>query len=253
MPWPLPSSDQARLTLAKGYPYAAPAGSYLYRDGETRALDGGADAGLLRDRVPVIAHGSNRAPEQLHRKFSHLAGAASEIPVTRAVLADHDVVYSAHMTRYGAVSATLHTAPGTRVTVFVTWLSEAQLPRMHETELGLGNYGYGRMDDIALAIEGGPEISEAYAYLSVHGCLADPEAAALPVALAAVPAEDRVHRSLDQESALALLRDRHEPAAELDGMILSNIADTDKRRRLIKALQDTAVPWQVPGFELLQR
>lgn len=253
MPWPLPSSDQARLTLAKGYPYAAPAGSYLYRDGETRALDGGAEAALLRGRVPVIAHGSNRAPEQLHRKFSHLSGAASEIPVTRALLADHDVVYSAHMTRYGAVSATLHAAPGTRVTVFVTWLHETQLPRMHETELGLGNYGYGRMSGISLALEHGAEIDEAYAYLSVHGCLADPEAESAPLALAAVPAQQRRHRAVDQESALALLRDRHEPAAELDGMILSNIADTAKRRGLIKALQEAAVPWEVPGFELLQR
>src|SRR3546814_20831446 len=69
------------------------------------------------------------------RKFGHLAGAASAIPVTRTWLGDHDVVYSAHVTRYGSLSATLHRAPGTRVQVYVTWLTEAQLPRMHETEI----------------------------------------------------------------------------------------------------------------------
>lgn len=252
MPWPLPVSDEARLRLAKGYPYAAPAGSYLYRDGAATPLAADPDPDLFSGRFPVIAHGSNRAPEQLHRKFSHLNGRASEIPVTRAVLADHDVVYSAHMTRYGAVSATLHAAPGTRVTVFVTWLSAAQLPRMHETELGLGNYAYGRLTAVELAVEQGPRLTEAYAYLSIHGCLADPEIQDAPLALAAVPAEDRRHRAVHQETALALLRDRHAPEAELDGMILSTIADTARRRRLIADLQAAAVPRQVPGFELIE-
>ena len=254
MPWPLPSTDEARLRLAKGYPYEAPAGSYLYRDGAANPLAAEHHGDLLAGRVPVIAHGSNRAPAQIHRKFSHLSGAASEIPVTRARLADHDVVYSAHMTRYGAVSATLHAAPGTQVTVFVTWLSEAQLPRMHETEIGLGNYGYGRMGAIDLTVENGPRLEAAYAYLSVHGCLADPQSGGnAPLALSAVAASARRHRAVHQEDALAVLRDHHEPEAELDGMILSNIADTEKRRRLIAALQQSAVPWQVPGFELLER
>ncbi len=254
MPWPLPSSDEARLRLAKGYPYAAPEGSYLYRDGETTTIAGDLDPNVLKDRVPVIAHGSNRAPEQIHRKFNHLSGQASQIPVTRARLADHDVVYSAHMTRYGAVSATLHAAPGTQVTVFVTWLTEAQLPRMHETEIGLGNYGYGRMRGIDLALEGGSQLDEAYAYLSIHGCLADPQTdGEHPLALSAVAASERRHRAVHQEDALALLRDHHEPEAELDGMILSTIADTAKRRRLIAALRDRAVPWEVPGFDLLLR
>src|SRR3546814_316066 len=135
MPWALPETDDALLRLAKGYPYAAPAGSYLYRDGASKPLEGSLDPDLMAGRVPVIAHGSNRAPEQLHRKFGHLAGAASAIPVTRTWLGDHDVVYSAHVTRYGSLSATLHRAPGTRVQVYVTWLTEAQLPRMHETEI----------------------------------------------------------------------------------------------------------------------
>jgi len=253
VPWALPETDDALLRLAKGYPYAAPAGSYLYRDGASTALNGPLDPGLTEGRVPVVAHGSNRAPEQLHRKFGHLAGTASEIPVTRAWLADHDAVYSAHMTRYGSISATLHAAPGTRVQVYVTWLTEAQLPRMHETEIGLGNYGYGRLAGIDLAVEGGPALGEAFAYLSVHGCLADPEQASAPLALAAVPAERRSHRALDQEGALGVLRAGHHPEDDLDAMILANIRNLAQRRRLIEALQQAAVPWSVPAFELLLR
>ncbi len=253
MPWALPDSDDALLRLAKGYPYAAPDGSYLYRDGDSAALGGPLDPALTAGRVPVIAHGSNRAPEQIHRKFGHLAGAASEIPVTRAWLTDHDVVYSAHMTRYGSISATLHEAPGTRVQVYVTWLTEAQLPRMHETEIGAGNYAYGRMGNVKLDVEAGPELSEAFAYLSVHGCLADPEQPEAPLALAAVPAEQRVHRHVDQEAALSVLRARHHPEDDLDAMILANIKDIPRRRRLVEALQHSAVPWSVPGFEQILR
>ncbi len=253
MPWTLPETDDALLRLAKGYPYAAPAGSYLYRDGEARPLTGALEPGLTAGRLPVVAHGSNRAPEQLHRKFGHLSGAASEIPVTRAWLAEHDVVYSAHMTRYGSISATLHAAPGTRVQIYITWLTEAQLPRMHETEIGLGNYGYGRMAGLELQIDGGPKLDEAFAYLSVHGCLADPEQTHAPLALAAVPAERRVHRAVDQESALSVLHARHHPDDELDAMILANIRNTEQRRRLVEALQHNAVPWSVPGFELIVR
>ncbi|MEO3428371.1 hypothetical protein AAFN88_05900 [Pelagibius sp. CAU 1746] len=253
MPWALPDSDDALLRLAKGYPYAAPDGSYLYREGESAGLHGPLDPALTAGRVPVIAHGSNRAPEQIHRKFGHLTGAASEIPVTRAWLAGHDVVYSAHMTRYGSISATLHEAPGTRVQVYVTWLTEAQLPRMHETEIGAGNYAYGRLGGVDLAVEGGPRLSEAFAYLSVHGCLADPEQPAAPLALAAVPAERRVHRHLDQEAALAVLHAAHHPEDDLDAMILANIKNVAQRRRLVEALQHSAVPWSVPGFEQVLR
>ncbi|MEQ8355480.1 MAG: hypothetical protein RH942_08080 [Kiloniellaceae bacterium] len=253
MPWALPESDDALLRLAKGYPFAAPAGSYRYRDGASEPLAGPLDARLTAGRVPVVAHGSNRAPEQLHRKFGHLSGLDSEIPVTRAWLADHDVVYSAHMTRYGSISATLHEAPGTRVQVYVTWLTEAQLPRMHETEIGLGNYGYGRLGGLDLQVEGGAKLTEAFAYLSVHGCLADPEKAGAPLALSAVPAEARVHRAVDQEAALGVLHARHHPGDALDAMILANIKNTDQRRALVEALQQTAVPWSVPGFELIVR
>jgi len=253
MPWALPDSDDALLRLAKGYPYAAPQSSYLFRDGASQPLTGTLDPALLTGRFPVIAYGSNRAPEQLQRKFGHLAGEASAIPVTRAWLAGHDVVYSGHMTRYGSLSATLHQARGTRVQVYVTWLTEPQLLRMHETELGAGNYGYGRLRGIDLALEGGPQLAEAFCYLAVHGCLCDPQTPGMPLALAAVPAEARVHRALDQEEALAVLHQAHHDGLALDAMILAHIKDADRRRRLVAALQASCVPWSVPGFELMLR
>ena len=90
MPWKLPESDRELLALAKSYPFPAPEGSYLFSGGEAGPIAPADFAG----RVPVLAHGSNRSPEQLRRKF----GTAAEIPVTYGWLADYDVVYSAHIT-----------------------------------------------------------------------------------------------------------------------------------------------------------
>ena len=171
MPWTLPVGDAELLKLAKGYPYTRAEGSYLFADGRSRALAAGcAQAALFAERTPVIAHGSNRSVEQLVRKFADRA----EIPVSRAFLADYDVVYSAHMTRYGAIAANLAHQPGVRGEVWVTWLDAGQLQRMHDTELGAEIYRYGTLSGIRLALEAGPrpEIAEAGVYLSSYGYLA---------------------------------------------------------------------------------
>ena len=199
-------------------------------------------------RVPVIAHGSNRAPDQLRRKY----GEAAEIPVSRAWLHDYDVVYSAHVSRYGSIAANLHHAPGVQVEVFVTWLDEPQLIRMHETELGGEVYIYGRMDGITLELEEGPAngLAEAYVYLSRRGCLAT---AGQPLALAEVAARDRAHVAMAQVQALDLVHGRHGGDAALDDVILRTVRDPAYRRALITAMGDGAVPTSTPHFEELQR
>ena len=90
MPWKLPEREAELLRLAKSYPYEAPRVSYLFAQGAARPLTNyDHDRRLFDGRVPVIAHGSNRAPAQLARKY----GAAAEIPVSLGWLAEHDVVY----------------------------------------------------------------------------------------------------------------------------------------------------------------
>ncbi len=243
MPWPLPEAAEDRLALAKGYPFAAPSGSYLFDEGEIRPID---EAGFAARR-PVLAHGSNRAPEQLARKFGHFGGEDAAVPVTRAWLQDYDVVYAAHITRYGAVSSTLQHAPGCAAALAVTWLTEAQLRRMHETE-GVGGYAYGRLAAVEVRLEAGPKdrLDEVELYLGRHGCLAIEGAA---VGLAAVPSRNRRHRALHQEEVQAWLRDRHRPDQDLDEMILRHVADPEERRRLAKSLQAEALAPATPHFQ----
>jgi len=248
MPWPLPTLESDLLALAKGYPFEVPGRSYLF--GADAVVPLAADAGpeVFAERVPVIAHGSNRSPRQLRRKY----GNGAEIPVSRAWLADYDVVYSAHVTQYGAIAANLQHMPGTRVEVYVTWLTVPQLERMHETELGGENYHYGEMAEIELTLEVGPvpTLSAAHAYLSTRGCLI--ERPSRPVGLAAVAAERRAHGALVQEAAIALVRDRHRPGIDLDRHILATIRDRTLRRDLIAAMAQHALPATAPHFRILE-
>lgn len=253
MSWALPEADGELLQLAKGYPYRAMGGSYLFRNDRLSSLGSGADpkgTSLFDGRVPVIAHGSNRSPDQLQRKFADFPASETEIPVTRAWLADHDVVYSAHVTQYGSIAANLRSAPGARIEIYVTWLTQAQLSFMHATELGGENYAYGSLSAIDLSLEEGPrrQLDRAYVYLSRRGCLGHDEQ---PIALAAVPAEGRRHGAMHQEEVLSLIRDRHRPDRDLDDHILQTIRQKAGRQSLIAEMRDAALPDLATQFESL--
>ncbi|MEC8846328.1 MAG: hypothetical protein VXW81_04360, partial [Pseudomonadota bacterium] len=128
-----------RRARALDYPYRPAADDYLFTGAVARPWPETLD---LRHRTPVIAAGSNRAPAQLRLKF----GDAATVPVSRAWLADHDVVYSAHVARYGAIPACLFPAPDTRVAVWITWLDDTQLALRNETEAVGISYDYAHID-----------------------------------------------------------------------------------------------------------
>ena len=242
MPWPLPQERHERLALAKAYPFDSPSGSYLFAPGDLQPIGQASFAG----RTPVIAHGSNRSPQQLLRKFGHLEARHAEIPVTFGWLGDYDVVYAAHITRYGAISSTLRHTPECRVRVAINWLTDPQLTRMHETE-GASTYPYGRLADITLDLEAGPvgSLSEAFLYHGRHGCLA---VEGSPVGLAAVSSDGRPHAEMHQEEILTHLRDSHGPAHTLDGFILRYLDDLTVRETIVSAMREAAVPARAPHF-----
>jgi hypothetical protein len=195
-------TTDAVLRRALDYPYRSPAHSYLYdasAENWWRPLPD--EPKLFDSRTPVLACGSNRAPERLMLKFKELFPSA-RIPVTRARLRDFDSVYCAHVTSYGSIPATLHPSPGTSAVLHVTWLNDAELACMHETEQPGVNYHYVRMSGIDLAIENGPRLDTAYAYLSVHGAWLDGGA---PTALAAIEASNRRFTARSQATMLESL------------------------------------------------
>lgn len=240
--------DQARkLAWAKAYPFAIPGHSYLYVNGETRPLDG-EDGAMFAARTPVLASGSNQSPEQLRRKYGS-GGDDVVIPMTRASLHDFDAVYSAHITSYGSIPSTPHPSPGTVVSLFINWLSAAQLRLMHETEQPGENYHFGRLVGVRLELEGGRRLTEVFGYVSAHGCLTrDGE----PIGLGAVPATNRRYATLGQVEAIAHVRGHAAPGQAVDDFILGAVAEPDLRRRHIAALRGHARPAVFPGFEKIE-
>jgi hypothetical protein len=182
----------AILRRALEYPYATPGRSYLYRDGAAHHLPpGGPD---LAGRIPLLSYGANAAPEALARKLAPLAGV--ELPVLRAELSGFDVVYSAHVSPYGAVPATLTESPGTTAPAFVLHPTAEQRVLLTASE---PNYDLVEMNGLA-------------AYRSKHGCLSLEGSA---VALAAVRSRGRTLPELDEPTLLEHVRSRIEPALNM--------------------------------------
>ena len=232
-----------RIRHAQAYPFPSPDRSFVYDHGETRDLD---HARLPREgRVPVLAAGSNQSPEQLHRKFETHDGDRL-IPAQRGRLHDFDVVYAAHLTGYGSVPATFQGAPGVAVTVFVLWLDEAQLARMHATE---GNYTYDHLTGIHIELDDGQDaLSDAYAYSSKFGCLNHESAC---VGIAEIPATGRQLPEATQPEILGRVRDRLAPGRALDDFILDHLEDRDVHRQRSRALGVDALPLTYPRRTLV--
>ncbi|WP_419903627.1 hypothetical protein [Kiloniella sp.] len=253
MPWELPRDQCARLRIAKGYPFEAPSTSYLFVDGKAEPFSDIQKHGiLLNERKAVIAHGSNRAPEQLARKFASHSSGQEPIPVTAIWLNDHDVVYSAHVARYGSVAAELIHSPGTQVQIFLTWLTQAQLKRMHETELPGGHYSYGHISSNWDSADGLVLPSDPLGlavYRSSIGMLNFNNG---PVAISALPTRNRSLVAWSQEQALSYVHDIPAPGGDLDRAILKSIDSESYRNQVVSSLKKQSLDVFHPSYAILK-
>jgi hypothetical protein len=273
---PSPGADtdrEAVLARAKRYPYAAPRTSFALvgdrtlelsdlgpnalteglagarahdpETGESRPLADHSPVSLapsaLRERVPLLAYGSNRSADALARK-RRLPDFPADDPLVaiRGELHHMDVVYSAHLSPYGAVAATLARSPGTVTEVFVVLLTSSQLAVLDETE---PNYGLEELGDLELRLEGGDRLTAVPTYLSVHGCLA---CEGRPLAVAAIPARDRRYPARTQADALAVAAARLGHAGDLDDLVLTTAADPDLAAARTRELRREALTFEWP-------
>jgi hypothetical protein len=219
------------------YPYNVPSYGYLFDAGYVTPIEGADFAG----RVPVLAYGSNAAPEQLIRKFGTEKGV--RIPVSRASATGIDVVFAALFSGYGAVPATIHDSPGTEIFIHATWLTAEQLEVMHVTE-GRGEvYLYGRFPRDRVSIRDAPEPEEVFVYVAGAGALG-PE----PAALENVPAANRTFPEAGQRDVQREVRGRLAPDVGLYDFVLTNVRNDALRAERSAALAADARPWSVTGF-----
>jgi hypothetical protein len=201
--------EAAALEHAVGYPWARPPGSYELRGGEVLLLSALGESGRkevierYRDpaagRVPLLAIGSNAAPEALERKLAHF-----EDPEDRALLAltgrlhGFDVGAAATVALYGSMPATIFPSEGTEVAATVLWLTAPQFTQLTWSEL---SYWLGRLQTRFEVEQAEVAFDDVLVFVSRFGCFSP---AGDPVALAAIPARGRTAVALTQEELLGV-------------------------------------------------
>lgn len=219
------------LRRAVAYPYEAPLHSFVQTGARTREV---VAASLdLREREPLLAYGANAAPAVLARKLEPLPDL--DLPVLRAELTGFDVVYSAHISPYGAVPATLQRSRGTTAPVFVVYPSAAQLELLTATE---PNYELRRLPGASVRTELAVGPSEVRAYVSRHGCLALDDS---EVALAAVEAAGRRLPALGEVEVLERVRHLLAPDLDLERFVESSL-DPGMAAARTTVLRGNAIP-----------
>jgi hypothetical protein len=199
--------EAASLERAIGYPWRRPAGSYQLTSAGVELLDDLTTAERKRviaqflsdtnGRLPVLAFGSNAAPETLKQKFAHFPEEND-----RAVLAltgrlhDFDVGVAAQPTMYGSMPATLFPSPRTAVCATVLWVTPTQFTQLAWSEL---SYRLGKLRTRFDVDEGSTSFDEVLVFVSRFGAFC---VEGRPVALAAIPASGRTAKALTQEQLL---------------------------------------------------
>lgn len=166
------------------YPGPAPSYSFIYMNGTAYRLMGtGNPAHLtveindrkvtlsqflkeqkaipLAERYPILSYGSNVCLAQLKYKYS-LNPKLDDIVINlKGKLRDTDVLYSAYITKYGALPAMLGPMKGARCQVWLSLLDEQQLRHINSTE---SVYSIAAHHAQKLKLECGIKPSEFYAY-----------------------------------------------------------------------------------------
>lgn len=272
---PVPTHPEAIVERALGYPFDPPADSYalvggsdlrfcsvkpgklaestvVHRETEMSleqacGMLGVASAALQAPRHLALAYGSNGSPRALARKF---AGSPADevqlvLPVLRGRLAGFDITYSAHLSAYGSVPATLHPSPGVTSRAFLTLLTDDQLVRMAETEF---RYTLRRLGGMTFDSEH-LECSECIVFVSRYGSFALDDA---PVSLAAVEAAGRGDaRVMSEPEALDSVRRSLGVDEELEQFIVNNVRDPDRTQRFIDVLEQRSIPFEYPAAAVL--
>ncbi|HEY6551024.1 MAG TPA: hypothetical protein VIY71_07490 [Solirubrobacterales bacterium] len=204
------------LERAMGYPYPVPSHPFVQHGHGT--FDPAEFDLDWSDRVPLLAYGSNAAPGALAHK---LALSNDPVLVVPAWLRDFDVVYSAHISPYGAVPAALQRSPGTVARVHVAYMTSEQLVLVSATE---PNYEPTVLSAVECRLDDGKEEAQLSAYISRHGCLL---VNGSEVALSAVQATGRRFTELSEPQVLEYVRALACPAESLETFVLANVTDPE--------------------------
>ena len=237
-------SREDRLARAKGYPYDVPKASYLLYEGKV-VTERGYAVNDMDKRTPVLAYGSNAAPEQLKRKFAKTLD-KELIPVFKVILPGFDVVFSARISRYGAIPAMLAPSKGAVLETFVTYLTKRQLRVMHKTEVSATAYQFGELRGLNAMIDRVGVAERLYVYRSQAGGLARDGGL---VAYEEVTAQNRSLLAVAHPEMLAMVHKDLDGEGDLDDFIIKVTGDKEARRAHSATLGESAIPIRLPRYK----
>ena len=237
-------SEEDRAAI---YPYEAPLTDYVIEQGQCRPF-AEADKKELAGRVAVLSVGSNRAPQQLMRKF----GQDARCFVSAVTLHDCDIIHSACFSYYGAVPCTAHPSLGTSIQLNAIWLTQDELQIMHDTEAVGTAYDFCVWDEGAVEFHNieAPEI--VYGYSSRLGALCDEEGA--PLALSKLPASARRFSPTSQIEARQKLYAKLPDALRLAdeaGFMKKLVSDKAFRKQVNDTLLQKAQPMKQGRWRII--
>jgi hypothetical protein len=207
--------DDELVRRALAYPYDPPAASFVQIGDRTLPVP--PEEVDIDGRRALLAYGSNASPVALTRKLAHLP--PEPIVALRVALRGWDVVYSAHVTRYGSVPAAVVPSPGTVASVHLVFPSDAQMEALAATEGE--NYRLEQLVDFGATFEiGGEGPREIDAFIGVHGPLLVDGS---PVALAAIPAVDRAFPELTTPAMIDRVRASLAPELSVREFVLHHV------------------------------
>lgn len=218
---------------ALGYPYRAARRPFVLA-GELM-LDPAELAIDTSERATLLAYGSNMSTGTLVRK---LAENPDPVLVEPTWLEGFDAVYSAHLSPYGAVPATLQSSPGTSVRAAFVHLTDEQVECVSASE---PNYELTRA--WGCRFDQGFGIGEMQTYLSHHGCLVVDGS---EVAVAGAEAKGRRFTAMSEPEVLEWVRDFLCPELSLEDFITSTAADAELAAARSDALASLAKEPSLP-------
>jgi hypothetical protein len=201
------SYEVAAFAQALGYPWTRPKGSYRLTGAGIDLLtdlgEGERDRVLERftspegGRLPLLAIGSNGAPEALERKFAHFPDEDDRtVLALTGRLRDFDIGVAPQPTMYGSMPATPFPSPGTEVCATVLWVTLTQFTQLTWSEF---SYRLGKLRTRFDVDESATGFDEILVFVSRFGAFC---VNGRPVALAAIPASGRAAEALSQEQLL---------------------------------------------------
>ena len=241
--------ETAALERAIGYPWDRPKGPFRLADEAVDPLEEMSEdeRAAVEDefesdpaRHPVLAFGGNGSPESLQRKFAHFPNVADRTAlVLTGWLHDFDVGAAAQYTLFWTIPATIFPSPGTRVRSALVWVTDAQFTQLVWSEM---NYRLGKLR-ARFDVDGAKEpIEEVLVFVSRYGALRLGDG---PVALSAVPAEDRSSEALTQEEILGAVAELAlGPGAVAEALVRAAYEDcAGTARKAMEPLRSRSLPF----------